>query len=188
MRSVTLGKNEIVQCVSFGERFASAIADKSDRDFGGRQVEARGRTDKTADTIAGKLAEVAFKKFCYEHDITTELDFGVINGQLNIDNGQDIALINSVALDIKYDIKGAKKFASWLIVESHKIDEDIICADIYVFVKLDLPSNSETNLEAFNVDKIDAEIAGFAFKEDFLMLLARHGSSLHMASRSSNPG
>ena len=46
--------------------------------------------DKTADTMTGKLTEVAFSKFCKLKGFEIEIDFDIYEGRLNIDNGQDI--------------------------------------------------------------------------------------------------
>lgn len=166
-RNITLTKNEIQKCISFAEEFASNKAEKSSNDFGSTNIRTRDLTDKTADTITGKLAEFAFMKFCQINDIKIEIDFDISDGRLNIDNGQDIVSFQGKENNIKCDIKGAKHFAQWLMVESHKLDEDLIIADIYIFVKLNLPKGVEQDLELFNESQIDAEIVGYAFKEDF---------------------
>ena len=53
------------------------------------------------------------------------------------------------------------------MVESHKLDAKLIIADIYILVKLNLPKGIEQNLYLFDKNKIETEISGFAFKEDF---------------------
>ena len=169
-REVVLNKTEIQQCVSFGKKFSTTKANKSSRDFGSKVVDLRGITDKQADTIAGKLGEYAFMKFCGAYGLSIEIDFSVVNGYKNIDDGQDISLVNGHMIQTKFDIKESKKYSQWLIVESHKIDKNLLLADVYISVKVDLPTNIESNLEAFNKDSITAEIAGYAFKDDFFDL------------------
>ncbi|MEW6996235.1 hypothetical protein AADZ86_00815 [Colwelliaceae bacterium BS250] len=164
---VTLYKEEIQKCIDFGKRFADIKNQKSSLDFGSNAVIKRDITDKIADTIAGKLGEYAFMKFCSNHGLLIKIDFDITKGKLNIDNGQDISLENNRILKTKFDIKESKKNAQWLLIESHKINENIISADVYILVKVDLPKDIESNLNAFNINEINAEISGYALKSDF---------------------
>lgn len=166
-RTVILQDNEIQKCIDFGKKFADEKSQKSSKDFGSREAYERDLTDKTADTIAGKLGEYAFMKFCDKHGLSIKIDFEITVGKLNIDNGQDISLENNKELKTKFDIKESKKWAQWLLIESHKIDKAIISSDVYIFVRLTLPANIEKNLDAFNVRTIEAEISGYALNKDF---------------------
>ena len=166
-RNITLNKEDIQKCRSFAEKFASFEAEKSDLDFGSITNMSRDLIDKTADIMTGKLAEVAFNKFCELSEFKIGIDFDIYKGRLNIDNGQDITSFQGKANKIKCDIKGTKHFAQWLLVEEHKINEELIFSDIYIFVKLILPQGVEKNLNLFNKKKIDSSIVGYAFKEDF---------------------
>lgn len=89
-RDITLTKEEIQKCKSFAEKFASVKAEKSGLDFGSITHMSRDLVDKTADTMTGKLTEVAFSKFCKLNGFEIEIDFDIYEGRLNIDNGQDI--------------------------------------------------------------------------------------------------
>ena len=57
--------------------------------------------------------------------------------------------------------------AQWLLVEQHKINEKLIYSNLYIFVKLTLPQGVEKNLNLFDQNKIESEIVGYVFKEDF---------------------
>jgi hypothetical protein len=166
-RHIVLSQNEIQKCKSFAEKFASAKAEKSGLDFGSITHMSRDLVDKTADTMTGKLTEVAFSRFCKLKGFEIEIDFDIYEGRLNIDNGQDIVSFQGKKNNIKCDIKGAKHIAQWLLVEQHKINEKLIYSDLYIFVKLTLPQGVEKNLNLFNQNKIESEIVGYAFKEDF---------------------
>jgi hypothetical protein len=166
-RNITLTKEEIQKCKSFAEKFASVKAEKSGLDFGSITHMSRDLIDKTADTMTGKLTEVAFSRFCKLKGFEIEIDFDIYEGRLNIDNGQDIVSFQGKKNNIKCDIKGAKHIAQWLLVEQHKINEKLIYSDLYIFVKLTLPQGVEKNLSLFDQNKIESEIAGYAFKEDF---------------------
>ena len=166
-RNIMLTKKEIQKCKSFAEKFANAKAKKSGLDFGSITHMSRDLVDKTADTMTGKLTEVAFSRFCKLKGFEIEIDFDIYEGRLNIDNGQDIVSFQGKKNNIKCDIKGAKNIAQWLLVEQHKINEKLIYSDLYIFVKLTLPQGVEKNLNLFDQNKIESEIIGYAFKEDF---------------------
>jgi len=166
-RKVVLNRDEIKQCMNFSKRFAAPKAQKSSKDFGSLNAPERGGKDKTSDTMTGKLAEYAFMKFCKANGVDITIDFEITDGILNIDDGQDITTVDSQINTIKCDIKGAKSYAKWLLIESHKIDEKIIFAHIYIFVKVTIPSGVEKDLNLYNVNKIKTEIAGYALSSDF---------------------
>jgi len=167
MNKVTICKEYIQKSIKFGHSFASSEYQKSSKDFGSKLVQARESTDKIADTISGKLGEFAFKEFCRQNGLDIEIDLSLKKGYREIDDGQDILTVNGKVPKLKFDIKESKKYAQWLLVESHKISEEVILADVYIFVRLDLPKNIEHDLKLFDVETINAEITGFVYKEDF---------------------
>ncbi len=167
MNKVTIPRESIQQSIRFGVSFASAEYQKSSRDFGSKHVEKRSNTDKTVDTISGKLGEFAFKDFCNQNGLNIEIDLSLKRGYREIDDGQDIVRVGGIAPNLKFDIKESKKYAQWLLVESHKLSKEIIFADVYIFVRLDLPKGIEKNLNLFDLNVVNAEISGYAYKEDF---------------------
>jgi hypothetical protein len=153
--------------MNFSRQFAAPKAQKSNKDYGAANVPEREVIDKTSDTMTGKLAEYAFMKFCKVNGVDITIDFEITDGLLNVDEGQDITTVDSQINTIKCDIKGAKSYARWLLIESHKIDEKIIFAHIYIFVKVSIPSGVENDLNLYNKNEIKAEIAGYALISDF---------------------
>jgi hypothetical protein len=153
--------------MDFSVAFADKESQKSSSDFGSINVGKRVLTDKTSDTMTGKLAEYAFMKFCRQNGLDINIDFEITNGKLNIDDGQDISEVNGKPNIIKSDIKGSKNYSQWLMVESHKISKHLICADLYILVKLNLPSGVEKDLSLCKKECIETEFAGFALKTDF---------------------
>lgn len=146
-RNVTLEKHHIYKAIKFAKKFWNA--GKSTKDFGSEDNR-ESESDKLADTISGKLAEIAFSIFAKrEFKIDVEIDFTITDGKLAIDNGQDIRLINNQEPACKADIKGSKNIARWLLIEQHKIDEFVIDSDFYISVSLDLPIDIEKDWVKF---------------------------------------
>lgn len=166
-RSVTLITDEISKCMSFAVSFSDAKAQKSSKDFGSKTAEIRELNSKVADTMSGKHAEYAFMKLCKSWVIDITIDFDISSGKLNVDDGQDVTTVEYITNKIKCDIKGAKQFAQWLMIESHKIDENIINADIYIFIRLDIPSEVRKDLSLLNKNTIKATFSGYALRSDF---------------------
>lgn len=165
-QNITLDKDHINSAIGFAKAFWEA--EKSARDHGSDKYR-ESESDKLADTISGKLAEIAFSIFAKrEFGISIELDFSITEGKLAIDNGQDIAMINGKVPSLKTDIKGSKDYAKWLLIEQHKVDENLIIADFYVSVSLDLPNDIEKNWKFFETQKtIKAKIDGYTHKNKF---------------------
>lgn len=166
IKNVTLSKSDIEKAIEFAKIFWGA--GKSDRDFGSQDIR-YSASDKLADTISGKLAEIAFSLFAKrEFDIDIEIDFDIKEGKFEIDNGQDIKLINNQEPYCRVDIKGSKKIAKWLLVEQHKISDHIIDSDFYISVSLDLPTDIEKDWSKFvRLQTISAWVDGYIKKGDF---------------------
>lgn len=163
---VTLEKEDIVKAIEFAKEFWKA--DKSVKDFG--SVDDRNSiSDKLADAVSGKLGELAFAIFAKrEFDVHIKLDFTITEGKLAIDNGQDVAMINGKMPNKKTDIKSSKKYAQWLLIEQHKINEHLIHADYYVSVSLDLPNDIEKNWKLFErFNTIKAHVDGYTQAQKF---------------------
>lgn len=165
-QNITLEKDHINSAIGFAKAFWEA--EKSARDHGSGNYR-ESESDKLADTISGKLAEIAFSIFAKrEFGISIELDFSITEGKLAIDNGQDIAMINGKIPSLKTDIKGSKNYAKWLLIEQHKVDENLIIADYYVSVSLNLPKDIEMNWHFFEIqNEIKANIDGYLHKNKF---------------------
>lgn len=165
-QNIVLNKNHIDTAIEFAKKFWDA--GKSSRDFGSEDVR-KSESDKLADTISGKLAEIAFSLFAKrEFDIDIKLDFEIMEGKLEIDNGQDIKLIDDQEPFCRADIKGSKKIARWLLVEQHKISDLIIDSDFYISVSLDLPTDIEEDWNKFvQMNTIAAQIDGYIKKRLF---------------------
>lgn len=165
-RNIILDKNHIGHAIEFAKKFWDA--GKSTKDFGSRDNR-ESESDKLADTISGKLAEIAFSLFAKrEFIIDIVLDFTITDGKLEIDNGQDIRLINNQEPACRADIKGSKRIAKWLLIEQHKIDESIIDSDFYISVSLDIPTDIEQDWSRFEkMPEIKAEIDGYIKKSLF---------------------
>lgn len=165
-RNIILDKHHIDHAIEFAKKFWDA--GKSTKDFGS-QDNRESESDKLADTISGKLAEIAFSIFAKrEFIIDITLDFTITDGKLEIDNGQDIRLINNQEPACRADIKGSKRIAKWLLIEQHKIDESIIDSDFYISVSLDIPADIEQDWSRFEkMPAIKAEIDGYIKKSLF---------------------
>ena len=68
--------------MGFFNAFADSKSQKSSSDFGSKNVNKRVLTEKTSDTMTGKLAEYAFMKFCRQHGLDISIDFKITNGKL----------------------------------------------------------------------------------------------------------
>lgn len=165
-QNIVLNKNYTDMVIEFAKKFWGA--GKSSRDFGSED-DRKSESDKLADTISGKLAEIAFSLFAKrEFSIDIELDFDITEGKLEIDNGQDIKLIDSKEPSCRADIKGSKKIARWLLVEQHKICDLIIDSDFYISVSLDLPPDIEEDWNKFmQMKAISARVDGYIKKRLF---------------------
>lgn len=163
---IALGRDDINRAIEFAKKFWDA--EKSIKDFGSNN-DRSSESDKLADTISGKLAEIAFAKFTLrEFNKNIELDFNITTGKLAIDNGQDIAMMEGKIPILKTDIKGSKKYARWLLIEQHKIDSNLIIADFYVSVSLNLPEDIEKNWQIFETkNTINTKIDGYIKKNKF---------------------
>jgi hypothetical protein len=158
-------KDEIEKAYEFALAI-NARGAQSKKDFG---TAARGQTDSVADTFEGKIAEIIFSKFAKSLK-TLEIagDFEIYPGELQIDFGQDIDLFAHANHEYrnraKIDIKASRSYSQWLLVEGHKF-----WADAYIFVKIDLPGNIESNPNAIpDLRKIIGEAAGFAYQFDLV--------------------
>ena len=165
--TIKLNTEEIKLALDFAEKIHEQ-RDQTNTDFGNRHINRRDQIDFKADTAEGKLAEIALSKFLKSSwGIDFQPDFEIYPGQLNIDYGQDIDIYiknGKARRNIKrIDIKATKSYSKWLLVESHKF-----WSDAYVLVKVDLPRDTETNLNNFSSNGVAAEIAGYAFHFDIV--------------------
>ncbi len=160
---VILDRKDIRKCRVFAEKFINS--EKSEKDFGNINI-LRDNTDRIADCFEGKVGERAFEKLCQAKGLKILIDYSIDVGIHNIDDGQDISELFGVKPKLKCDIKTAKSYAKWLVVESHKASPKLIKSDIYIFIKTDLPSDIEKNLDNINVEKVTCEFVGYAFYSD----------------------
>ena len=168
MYNVTLEQGDIDKAKSFATEFINAERGKSKKDFGSTSVPERNKNDMLADTISGKLGEIVFQKFCNTIGVTIDVDFNISPGYANNDDGQDVLLVNGERPLFKFDIKEAKNYANWLLVESHKMSKDVIEADVYILVLMFAPRNIESNPNFFDgASHIKAHIPGYAYRQDF---------------------
>ena len=166
---ITLTPDECKTSVAFGKEIVEKKA-QSKRDFGSNRM--RGVDDNTVDIVEGKLAEVGFAKFYHEKTgNSVELDFKIYLDQLTIDYGNDLDKIfvgtAPHLVKCKIDIKATRAFSKWLLVESHKF-----WADAYVLCKINVPTDSEENIEKFlefiNTNGVTVDVAGFAYHFDLI--------------------
>lgn len=98
---------------------------------GGMHEQSRSSEDHFIQVLSGKIAELAFKRFCEAQKVNVLVDLTVYEGQEGVDDA-DIYDDQERALDL--DIKGVKPNANFLIVKvkaSHH-------AKIYIVVKVAL--------------------------------------------------
>lgn len=169
MTTIKLTNAECSEAIAFGKEIVAKKA-QSTRDFGSSKM--RGVADNIVDIVEGKLAEVGFAKFYHEKTgNTVELDFKIYLDQLTIDYGNDLDKIFVGAsphlVKCKIDIKATRSFSKWLLVESHKF-----WADAFVLCKINVPSDSEENIEKFlafiNERGVEVNVAGFAYHFDLI--------------------
>jgi len=181
-RKVLLTSEDYVRSVKFALKLWYAEKPKSDwrstgtiRDLG----------DYITDWAEGKLAEIAFGKFLESNwGIKVDLDFNVYRGPRAIDRG-DVAAIEVGGIKrepkIKMDVKSTKPDSKWATVDLKEFEKRRY--DVYVWVKVGLPLDHfarpifealrgenlieiESKIPPFPLKQIEAEIAGFAYRED----------------------
>lgn len=164
-RSTVVTKQEVQECMEFAKKFTSRSTGKSDLDFGHNQLP-RDITDAIADSATGKIGELAFQKVCATVGFNVGLDFGINPGRHNIDFGQDV---NEIEVNkkqqtplISIDIKTTKSNSQWLLLETHKH-----WASVLVLMVVDLPIDTESNLDVFSDGDINCTFIGFAYLSDF---------------------
>ena len=154
-----ISKTELEEIFQFSTDFIQS--GKSGLDFGNSELQ-RGDIDKIADVAEGKIGELVFKKFCDSHNVEIGLDFKITPGKHAIDFGQDVegVKINGEVqiLIPRIDIKTSRSYSNWLLLEDHKL-----WASIIVFVTVNLPKNTEQNLDAFFSQPISGEFRGFIY-------------------------
>lgn len=165
---VVLDSNHIADIKKFGEKFTKAGKTYSNFGSFGPDI-TRKESDQFANTINGKIGELAFKIFCErEFKINLEIDLEVWDGFTNCDGGQDIKTINGETPRAIVDIKQSKDRSVWLAVEKHKIDGSISKADAFVFVTTLQQCRFDPDIKkAVLPDSVKCSIEGFAYREDF---------------------
>lgn len=163
-RKVVITQHEVQKCLDFAKEFTSSATKKSDLDFGHSELP-RTPTDSFADTVTGKIGELAFQKICKNLNFNINVDFNVNVGRHNIDFGQDVSEIEVdgklLTPLISIDVKTTKGNSHWLLLETHKH-----WASILILITTDISSDAESNLNAFNGD-VNCEYIGYAYLSDF---------------------
>jgi hypothetical protein len=150
--------------------FAETLWNKkaqSPKDFG--SVDGRDKNDFIADTVEGKIAEEIFAKFLFTNfQITMHPDYDIYPGMHEIDFGNDLQFFlwnGQRRMGIcKLDIKSARHYAKWLLVEKHKS-----WADVYVLITIQ-GLNHDWERNPFNsiYSTWKGKIAGFAYYTDVI--------------------
>jgi hypothetical protein len=169
MPIIYLNNDECKEAITFGKEILAKKA-QSTRDFG--SAINRGESDNLVDIIEGKIAELGFAKY-FKNSTGNDLliDFKVYNNKLTIDYGQDFdgVVINgdTYVTKCRIDIKATRNFSKWLLVESHKF-----WADVYILAKVNVPPDSETNIENFfnfiTNNTVEVNIVGYAYYFDLI--------------------
>ena len=178
---IWLDADDCRRAVEFAHKI-NENCDQAETDFGRRDL-IRKISDRNADTVEGKLAEIGVQKFLrIRSPFQVALDFQVYPGQENGDSGQDLSLVKlrgaSYRLDKKVDIKATREGSQWLLVEAYKF-----LADVYIIVRVRLPFDFEKKYKSHTVDRACCEIAGFVYKDDLLFLDGRPWFSFPRDSR-----
>lgn len=160
-----LPEKTIKRAFRFARRISTQDA-QSSRDFGSES--GRNRTDFIADTVEGKLAEEAFRLFLEKNfGISASVDYDIYPDRNTTDYGNDLSQIviggQSRVGILKADIKSARPYSHWLLVEDHKFRG----ANLYILVTIDGLSN-DWEKSATITGKVTATICGFAYYTDFL--------------------
>lgn len=166
---------EIRQCYDFANT-AWNNRSQSVQQFG--TAEERRRESFLADQIAGKLAEVVFKKEIEQNyaGVEVQLNFEHYLDRLHTDDGDVTILVNGEQLDERIDVKGSSHMAQWLLVEEHKyvdLQTREKMADRYVMVRFSstMPTSQELRNnpeQILNLNSIEGEIVGWVNHEDFI--------------------
>ncbi len=182
-RMVKLNRDDYVKCLDFAvESFYAYKNSGSTADFLGARE--RGIGKWAEDFVPGKLGEIAFKKFLEgRFQVIVKLDFSINQGGVPAQDIVEFAIPRRGPLaynptKLKVSIKTSKMKNIWLAVPENEYESQDRSSDAYVFVRVDLPLNHLARFgretELFSRLKniipefkdIDAEIVGFAWKED----------------------
>jgi len=164
-----ISPKQVDRAFAFAEQICKGRA-QSHRDFGSKR--GRKTVDFIADTVEGKLAEEGFAKFLRANfGIDVEVDYDIYPDRNETDYGNDlqgIEIDGSPMVGVfKVDIKSARHYSKWLLVEDHKFRG----ANLYVLVTIHgLDKDWEDNPYAYRRKPIDITVAGFAFYTDFIHL------------------
>lgn len=165
-RGFVLGPDSIERAFSFAEDLWEKKA-QSPKNFG--STAGRSKFDFIADTVEGKLAEEGFRIFLNTNfQIDTRIDYDIYPGMHEIDYGNDLQQFSVQGKPklgiVKVDIKSAREYSEWLLIEGHKL-----WADIFVLATLTgLSKNWERNPYDSKNHKITVSIAGFAYFTDLI--------------------
>lgn len=151
--------------------FAEEVWDKraqSTKDFG--SVTARKKNDFVADMVEGKVSEDIFLSFLMNNflDLQSIVDYNIYENPHDIDFGNDLQdfIYKGIRREglFKTDIKSARHYSKWLLVEKHKC-----WADVYILISIKgLNDDWEYNPYAVNKQGITGEVAGFAYYTDLI--------------------
>lgn len=152
-------------------RFAEEVWNKkaqSTKDFGSDI--ARKKNDFIADMVEGKVSEDIFLLFLMNnfHDLQSIVDYNIYENQHEIDFGNDLQEFTYKGIKreglFKVDIKSARHYSKWLLVEKHKC-----WADVYILISINGLNNKwEHNPYEVNKRGITGEVAGFAYFTDLI--------------------
>lgn len=156
---------EVNDCLDF----ALAVR-QSQKQFGTHAI--RKAQEHIADTLIGKISELALQKFLAQQGLIIAVDFAHYGAEEITDNGQDIAAVQSNGqwqlCTYKVDFKGNAGTAQWLLVERHKFLQNY--AQAYVIAKvLNIPRSEDLrqNPEILRGKPCHSEICGFVYRADF---------------------
>ena len=170
MTTILVSEKNVRRALDFA-RVINAENQQSGKDFGRGDLP-RTSQDKTADTLQGKIAEIAVAEFFEnKYGFTFTPDFEIYPGQHNTDNGNDISTIlidgKNQPCTFSVDIKATRDYSKWFLLEKHKYD---FGTKAFILCKVNLPRNIEKTMADFQLEPVKCEIAGLIYREDLQLV------------------
>ena len=170
MTTVFVSDKNVTRALNFAQTI-NAANQQSGKDFGRADLQ-RTSQDKTADTLQGKIAEIAVADFFEnKYGFTFTPDFEIYPGQQNTDNGNDISTIfmdgKNQPCTFSLDIKATRDYSKWFLLEKHKYD---FGTKAFILCKVYLPRNIEKTMADFQLEPVKCEIAGLIYREELQLV------------------